>query len=277
MKKEEYVSSIKGFTIMLEEQLAKKPTKEKITSNNIIYMPTYSFAVLALEHNDPNSVIRVLNAIRQRYRFKFNLTREANGFLDAIEGKAYGYMAINSKNKDQQDKFYKLAVKCFNNAKNKGYVEGYLDLAYLEKKINDASKGEKIAFNVYHDTNLVHLTRGEMYYGIDKLVSNAIRVFEGKRAILSEEDYACFQYAMESYKKGMEDCYSCKFYYGLALMIYKNGYHKEKGLKIIKETYKDFIKEREDFNRTLFNSDVEIYKENIKLLEDKILNISRNK
>lgn len=273
MNKNEYVSSIRGFTIMLEEQLAKKATKDKIDHNNIIYMPTYSFAILALENNDANSVIRVVNAMRKRYKFKFNFTRDASAFLDAIEGKAYGYLAINSKNNIEQKKFYDLAIKCFHSAKNKGFVDGYLDLAYLQKQISSPETGEKVAFEVYKDSDLVHLTRGEMYYGIDKLVSNAIRVIEGKRAILSEEDYQSFEYSMNSYKSGMEKSISCKFYYGLSLIIYKNGYHKQKGLKIIQDTYEEFKKEREIFNKSLFNSDAKIYIDNLKLIEDNLLQI----
>ena len=271
MKKQEYVSSIIGFTTMLEEQLAKKASKEKIDHNNVIYMPTYSFAILALENNDANSVIRVINAIRKRYKFKFNFTKDASGFLDSVEGKAYGYLAINAKNNVDQKKFYDLAIKCFNSAKNKGYIDGYLDLAYLEKEMGNPDKGEQIAFNVYRNSDLIHLTRGEMYYGIDKLVNNAIRVIEGKRPIISVEDYGFFEYSMNCYKKGMEKSISCKFYYGLALIIYKNGYHKRKGLTIIKETYEEFKKEREKFNKTLFNSDSKIYDDNLKLIEEKIL------
>ena len=89
--------AIEGFTASLERELElRKPKSEKVTLDSVTTMPTYAFASLALQNESPLQVIKVIEKMKKRYSGKKVLDNETMGFLDAIQGKAYGYIALNT-------------------------------------------------------------------------------------------------------------------------------------------------------------------------------------
>ena len=165
-----------------------------------------------------------------------------------------------------QVKFYNLAVKCFNSAKSRGYFDAILDLADLEKKLGDVTKGENTAFTVFNNTNESYTRLGELYYDFSKLVESAIRVLEDKRPLI--EDIVGFEYAMRKYRLGSENSVNCKVYYGLALII--EGKKKE-GLKMVKANFNEFKEYNKDVDKILFASDAKIFNDNLKLVESRLI------
>lgn len=259
--------AIEGFTASLERELElRKPKSEKVTLDSVTTMPTYAFASLALQNESPLQVIKVIEKMKKRYSGKKVLDNETMGFLDAIQGKAYGYIALNTKNLQSQEKFYNLAVKCFNSAKSRGYFDAILDLADLEKKLGDVTKGENTAFTVFNNTNESYTRLGELYYDFSKLVESAIRVLEDKRPLI--EDIVGFEYAMRKYRLGSENSVNCKVYYGLALII--EGKKKE-GLKMVKANFNEFKEYNKDVDKILFASDAKIFNDNLKLVESRLI------
>lgn len=261
-----------GFTKKLEEELdAREPSIKWINKDRITIMPTYQFAIWALENESPAQVVNVINRIRKRYEKIDKIDSHALGFLDCIEGKAYGYISLNSKNEKESKRFYEMAVKCFENGYSRGYYDAKLDLADLEKKRGYPYVGETQAFKVLGRTPETYTCLGELFYDFSKLSESAVRVIEGKRPIIS--DIMDFKYSMWKYESGAANSINCKFYHGLALIIYNTDGSKDKGLKIVKETFDDFKKANENINKILFASDVKQFKENVELIEKRLIKV----
>lgn len=260
--------AIPGFSARLEEQMKlRSPSKNQISRENVTSMPTFAFVSLALQNNSPLKVIKTIEMMQKRYAFKKNFSKEAKGFLDAIEGKAYGYLCLNTKNLEAKKEFYKKAKKCFESANSKGYPEAYLDLADLEAKLGDVRTGEKIAISVFTKSNETPTLLGELYYGFSELVNSAKRVLSGRRAIIS--DKSAYEYSVLKYSQGMESgSIASKVYYGLTLIIDNN---KEEGLKLINESYQDFKVYVSELEKVLFASDYNMIKKNMEILENDIL------
>ena len=260
--------AIPGFTETIENELKlRAPSKKEITREDVTSMPTFAFVSLALQHNAPLKVIKTIEMMQKRYAFKKNFSKEAKGFLDSIEGKAYAYLCMNTKNMEDKEKFYKRAKKCFEDAKNKGYCDAYLDLADLESKVNSVVKGEKIAISVFYVSKEAPTLLGELYYGFSDLVNSARRVLEGKRPIISNKH--AYDYSQFKYSQGVErGSVSSKLYYGLTLII---DHEIEEGLKIVNESYEDFKKYIEELSKVLFTTDMNVIRKNIEILENDIL------
>lgn len=271
-KASEFFNAIPGFTMRLEKQLATtKANKKDVNLTTITSMPTYSFAICALENDSPLQVIKVMEEMKKRYRFSAD--NEVLGFLDSIEGKAYGYIALNIKNIELKHNFYKLACKCFKNAISRGYEDAVLDLADLEAKIKDAYAAEEIVLKSVEKTKESFTKLGDLFYGFDMLVENAIRVLENKRPII--EDDLAFWYALCKYKEGSKDSINCKLYYGLALIVYNHEGSKDEGLKLVKESFEEFKKENKNTSKILFSTDAKNFDNTLKTLEEKIIKINR--
>lgn len=273
-KTKEQFQPIVGFTRRLQAELEERePSVQWINKERITSMPTYQFAVLALENESPAQVVNVLHAIRKRYQKIDKIDSNALGFLDCIEGKAYGYISLNTKNEKESKKFYDMAIKCFENGYSRGYYEAKLDLADLEKKRGYPYVGETEAFKVLGKTPEIYTCLGELFYDFSKLSESAVRVIEGKRPLIS--DIMDFKYSMWKYESGAENSINCKFYYGLALIIYNNDGSKEKGLHIVKETFEEFKEANANIHKVLFESDAKKFKENINLIEKRLLRIPK--
>lgn len=265
-----FTDVIEGFTKQLEEELENRtPDSNLINVSRITSMPTYQFAIMALENNSPTQVITTIEEIRKRYYNKDNIDNETLGFLDSIEGKAYGYIALNTKNMEMKKAFYKYAIKYFEMAYCRGYCDALLDRADLEKKMGDPYKGEEVAFRVLSESKETYTCLGELFYDFSSLVESAIRVIEGKRALIP--DILDFKYAMWKYQDGAKKSINSKLYYGLSLIIYNEEGSKEQGLKIVKEAFDEFKKANKDCDKVLFASDAKLFKENIELIETRIL------
>ncbi len=260
--------AIPGFTARLENEIKlRNPSKEEITSDKVSNMPTFAFVSLALQENSPLKVIKTIELIQRRYAFKRNFSKSARGFLDSIEGKAYGYLCMNTKNLEAKEKFYQKAKKCFENAKSKGYYDAYLDLADLEDRLGDTKKGEKIAISVFYKSQEAPTLLGELYYGFADLVESAKRVLEGKRPIIT--DFDAYGYAQYKYEQGMNNgSISAKMYYGLTLIIDREI---DEGLKLVNESYEDFKKHIKELEKVLFASDMKAIKMNLEILEKEII------
>ena len=273
-KAKTFTDVIDGFTRQLEESLQlRNPSGDKIDVSSLMSMPTYQFAIMAFENNSPTQVVKVIKEIKKRYSKKKNIDSLTLGFLDALEGKAYGYIALYSKNAKYSETFYKCAIKCFENAYSRGYCDALLDLADLQKKLINPFKGEETAFRVLAESNESYTRLGEMFYDFNSLVESAIRVLEGRRTIIS--DIVDFKYAMWKYQDGASKSINSKFYYGLSLIIYNEDNSLEKGLKIVKETFSEFKKVNENYSKMFFSSDVKKFKENIDLIEKKIIKVHK--
>ena len=271
-----FTEVIDGFTSRLEDVLEhREPSSGWINIDRIANMPTYQFAIQALENNSPTQVIKTIQAIRERYAKLDTIDSKTLGFLDAIEGKAYGYIALNSKNANDKTAFYRYAVKCFQNANSRGYYDAYLDLADLEKKLGNPYMGEMVAMKIVGKSQETYTTLGEMFYDFVSLRESAIRVMEGKRPIIT--NFYDFEYAMWKYQDGAKDSINSRFYYALSLIIKNEDGSKEEGLNLLKETIQEFKKVNEDCHKYLFASDVKVFKENIDLVEKKILKINHKR
>ena len=269
-----FTDVIRGFTSKLEERLmTRRPDDEEINISKLLCMPTYQFAIQALENNSPTQVIKTIEEIKKRYSRFGNLDTKTLGFLDSIEGKAYGYIALNSKNAKTKEEFYKYSIKCFKQATRRGYYDAMLDLADLEKKIISPFKGEETAFKVLEDSDEVYTCLGELFYDFSSLVESAIRVLEGRRPIIS--DIIDFKYAMWKYQDGADKSINSKFYYGLALIIFNDDGSKEEGLKIVKESFDEFKRVNQNCNKILFATDANQFKNNISLIENNIIKVNK--
>lgn len=270
---EEFFNEISGFTARLEREISEREkSKEKVTLDRVTSMPTYHFATLALENESPLQVVKVMQTLRKRYSSKKNIDKETLGFLDDIEGKAYGYIALNINNIEQKYKFYKAACKCFKNGISRGYYDAALDLADLQAKMEDIRVGERTALDVFFKTDKAASKLGELFYGFDKLVESAIRVIENKRPLIENEND--FYYALRKYEKRKETSINCRLYYGLALIINNEGNDKEEGLKLVKETFAAFKKENSQLNKVMFKSDVDKFNKTLQILENKLIQIN---
>lgn len=268
-----FFKAIPGFTARLERQIEyNHPNKGEIDLDNITSMPTYSFAILALENDSPLQVVKVMEAMRKRYASKPNVSKKILGFLDSIEGKAYGYIALNIKNVELKYNFYKLANKCFKNAVARGYNEAALDLADLEAKLNDVYSGEAVALKAVDKTKESFTKLGDLFYDFDMLVENAIRVLENKRPII--EDDLAFWYSLCKFKEGSDASINSRLRYGLALIINNGEGEKEKGLKIVKENFEEFKKCNSNRKQILFSTDAKAFDKSLQLLENKIVKIN---
>ena len=264
----EFFNAIPGFTMRLERQLElTKASKSELGLANVVNMPTYSFAIWALENDSPLQVIKVMEEMKKRY--KFSAGNDVLGFLDSIEGKAYGYIALNIKNIELKYNFYKLATKCFKNAIARGYQDAVLDLADLEAKVKDVYAAEELLLKSVDKTKESFTKLGDLFYDFDMLVENAQRVLEGKRPLI--EDDLAFWYALCKYKEGSNDSINCKLYYGLALIVQNKEGSKEEGLKIVKSSFEEFKKFNKDNRKILFASDVKNFNNTLKTLEEKIV------
>lgn len=264
-----FFEAVPGFTARLENEIkSREASKEKITLDNVTTMPTYAFAVLALENDSPLQVVKVMETLRKRYSSRKKIDKEVLGFFDSIEGKAYGYVALNVKNIELKYKFYKLACKCFENAVSRRYYDAALDLSDLQDKFIDVTTAEATVLNIYPKTNEALTKLGELFFGFDKLVESATRVLEGKRPLI-EDEYA-FLYSLHKYEEGKEKSINSKLYYGLALIVNNEYGDKEKGLRIVKETLPEFKKENEILSKILFKSDAEAFNKTLQTLEDKL-------
>ena len=265
-----FTDVIDGFTSQLEYALnSRVPDRAHISMYTITRMPTYQFAIRALENNSPTQVIKTIQAIKRRYAKLNNIDDLTLGFLDAIEAKAYGYIALNAKNEDMQKSFYKFAVKGFNNAYSRGYYDALLDLADLQKKMGEVYEGEATAFKVLAESKESYTCLGELFYDFSALTESAIRVLEGKRPLIS--DIMDFKYSMWKYEDGAKKSINSKFYFGLALIVCNEDDSKERGLKIVKETFQEFKTANADCHKYLFESDVKEFRKNIELVENKII------
>ena len=190
------------------------------------------------------------------------------GFFDDMEGKAYGYIALNINNIEHKYKFYKLACKCFENGISRGYYNAALDLADLQSKMEDIKVAERTALDVFFKTDDAASKLGELFYGFDKLVESAIRVLENKRPLIENEND--FYYSLRKYEKGKEKSVDSRLYYGLALIISNEGNDKEEGLRIVKETFPAFKKQKSELNKVMFKTDVDSFNKTLQMLESKI-------
>jgi hypothetical protein len=268
-----FFKAVPGFTARLERQIEyNNPNKENVDLENIMTMPTYSFAILALENDSPLQVIKVMEAMRKRYASKPNVSKNVMGFLDCVEGKAYGYIALNVTNVELKYNFYKLSCKCFKNAMARGYNDAALDLADLESKLNDVYAGEATALKAVDKCRESFTKLGDLFYDFDMLVENAIRVLENKRPII--EDDLSFWYALCKYKEGSGESINSRLRYGLALIINDGEGEKEAGLKLVKDSFEDFKKANSNRKKTFFASDVKAFDKTLQLLETKIVKVN---
>ena len=264
---------IKGFTLKLESAIeSRKRYKGDINLENITSMPTYDFVSLALSANSPRQVIHVIETIKKRYFLKLNFDRDAFGFLDSIEGKAYGYMALNIQDIDKQEKLYQTACKYFKSAANKGYVNAYLDLADLEEKFKGIYSVDELFRSLKIELPDTHKKMGELHMNFSTLVENAIRVMQGKRPFI-EEDYS-LPLALYHFKNGMKDSVECRVYRGLALIVTGEHENIEEGLKLVKDNLEEFKLKNKNIDKILFASDTSVFKTNVNLIENKLLKLN---
>ena len=274
MKARTFTDVVEGFTSRLEGALEDRtPSTGWINISRILTMPTYQFAVWALQNDSPTQVVKTIQTIRERYAKLDNIDSKTLGFLDAIEAKAYGYIALNSKNANIKTNFYRYAVKCFQNAYSRGYHEAFLDLADLEKKLGDPYKGEFVARQALGKTPEIYTALGELFYDFSSLTESAIRVMEGKRPLIS--NLYDFEYAMWKYEDGSQNSVNAKMYYGLSLIVNNKYGSKEDGLKLVKDTIEEFKKANEDCHKYLFQSDVKVFRSNIELIERKLIKANK--
>ena len=262
-----YFIIIGGFQKKIEQVIEERePTNEHITLNDVTNMPTFALASLALDRNAPEELIEAMEFLKSRYLKKDNVSNEVKGFFDYLEGKAYGYVALNIPDIKRQARYLRLAAKCFNNAKNKGYVEAMDELADLKNKLGDlkgaiktVEKNKNIKFNPYERL-------GEFYFGFSDLVINAVRVIGGKKPIIGvEEDY---QKAKELYSEGKNLSGKCLINYALCQII--DG-DKNLGISILESTREYLEIYLKESKAKMFNSDYESLRENIDLINYKIL------
>lgn len=268
----EFINVIPGFTKLLEKELKQRSrTKEKIDLDNVVNMPTYAFAMLALKQDAPLQLVSTMKAIKKRYCSKSNVSEEVIGFFDALEGKAYGYIALNIKNVEQKENFYKLAGACFKKAINNGYYNANLEWADFKKIFESNNEAEETALGALEDTADVLAKMGEIYYGLPQLVESAIRVLEKKRPLIENE--LDFYYAMHKYKEGYDRSLICRMYYGLALIVggYETPEYLSRGMKIVKENFAEFKELHKDADKKLFNSDAKVITDNINLISERII------
>ena len=263
-------NNILGFTKSLEKELTRKKSKLKLTKDNVVTMPTYEFATLALQSNCPLQVIKVIEVLKKRYAARLTLQKETLGFLDSIEGKAYGYMALRITNLEKQDQLISKAKRCFLRAQSRGYLDACVDLADLEAKLGNSDEAHEVLRYKVRKVDEANTKMGEIYCGISMLVPNAIRVLEGKRPFIEDmTDYYLGEYG---YRNGVNSSINCKIYHALlSIIIAEDRHEKEKALEIVKKHFKEFKEKNKDIDKFLFKTDADIIKENIDLIETKIL------
>ena len=267
-------SNIMGFTASFEKSVKERhKANGGISKEKLLTMPTYAFAVLALESNSPLQVIKVIEVIKKRYALRLGLERETLGFLDSIEGKAYGYMALRVNNLEKQKQLVMKAKKCFLKAESRGYKEACVDLADLENKLGNFGDAHEVLRLRVRKVAEANTKMGEIYCGISMIVPNVVRVLEGKRPFI--EDISRYYIGEYGYRNGKDKSINSKMYHALlSIIIEDSKEEKMKALKIVKESFKEFKEHNEDISKVLFESDARIIKENIKLIEDKILKMN---
>ena len=272
-EEKELFDGIKGFTKSLEYVMEnRKRSKENITLENVISMPTYEFVTLALSANSPRQVITAIEAIRKRYLLKFNIDKEAMGYLDSIEGKAYGYMSLYVKDILKQQKLYKLACKYFKSAISKGYYDANVDLADLEEKFDLSDKADDLLSYLKKDVPDAYRKLGELYCNFPTLVENATRVLQGRRPFI--EDGTKLPIAMYHFNQGEKKSVECRVYKGLAMIIKGDNNEKEEGLKLVKDNLKEFKEKNKDIDKKLFATDAKVFKDCLSILENKLVKLS---
>jgi hypothetical protein len=262
-----------GFTTLLEEYLHNnKKSKKKISKDDVVSMPTYEFVSLALNANSPRQVILAIETIRKRYLLAFNFDREAMGFLDSIEGKAYGYIALAIKDVAKKQKLYDLSCKYFKSAISKGYFQASVDLADVEEKFyGDRNIARETLYNVKKDIPDVNRKMGELFFNFSKLVENSIRVLEGKRPFI--EDSNDLALAEHYFNKGKDKSVECCVYKGLILIITGDEKEKKQGLELVRNNLENFKLKNKDIDKILFKTDAQAFKNNISLIENKLLKL----
>jgi len=264
-------NNILGFTASLENAInTRKKSGEKITKDAIVNRPTYEFATLALQSNSPLQVIKVIEVLKKRYAIRLSFQKETLGFLDSIEGKAYGYMALRINNLVKQEQLVSMAKRCFLRAQSRGYLEACIDLADLENKLGNSSEAHEVLRYKTKKVNEANTKMGEIYCGISMLVPNAIRVLEGKRPFI--EDISDYYFGEYGYRNGVNLSINCKMYHALlSIIIEEDKNDKIKALEIVKKNFKEFKEKNKDIDKFLFKTDADIIKENIDLIEQRIL------
>ena len=267
-------NNILGFTSSLENEVkSRKKSNGKMTKDNIVAGPTYEFATLALQSNSPLQVIKVIEVLKKRYAVRLNLQRETLGFLDSIEGKAYGYMALRITDLQKQENLISMAKRCFLRAQSRGYLEACIDLADLENKLGNSREAHEVLRYKVKNVNEANTKMGEIYCGISMLVPNAIRVLEGKRPFIEDiSDYYLGEYG---YRRGVDTSINCKIYHALlSIIIEEDKNDKLKALEIVKKNFKEFKEKNKDIDKFLFKSDADVIKANIDLIEKKLLKLN---
>lgn len=265
----EFEKIIPGFTRLLEETLeSRTPQSDKINLDNLTSMPTYSFAILALENNSPLQVIKVMEALKKRYNTK---DKEVLGYLDAMEAKSYGYIALNSRNIEVKYKFYKLACKCFENAISRGYNDAVLDFADLKAKMLDEHSAERYLIKSINKSEEAFSKLGSLFNNFEYLVTNALRVLEKKRPIIQDDGLLWF--SLDKFQQGIQrGSINSKLYYGLGLIV--KGEEK-KGMEIVRENFEEFKEYNQKLKYTLFASDRREFEKSLELLENKLKELNK--
>lgn len=263
--------TIEGFTKAFEEEMEKTKAKvRKLNPKTIAETPTFSFASLAFEHNAPLKVLKVIEEMKIRYNKAKYFNKKVFGFLLDAEGKAYGYLAVNTKNYELRSDLLNKAVKCFDDAnRTYGYADSTYNKAELAKKFNQENVGatwlEKYLVN-----DIEKFTRkGHLYMDLYQLADNARRKMEGKRLVISDQDN--YELAGYYFEKGFEKkSLTAKFSFGLFKIT--QGETK-KGLEMVNECYSEVKEYYSEFKKVLFASDYKVYKDAFNLIERDILKL----
>lgn len=260
---------IEGFTKELEKELKNPKSKVfKMDPDEIIYMYTYRFALLAYQHNAPLKLIKVMETMKERYASAKILNRKFYGLLLDLEGKAYAYMSINSKNYEEQNNFYKIAYKCFEDAfKSYHCIEAKYDLAELSTHFKMRVNAVLSIQNKVKEDNEKYTKMGYLFCDLYTLANNASRVLQGKRPLISNS--SDLDMARHYFDLGVKnDSLTSEFAYGLLKII--RGDTKN-GLETVEKHFSEIKKYYDKFELMMFASDFKPYKDAFEIIETKVL------
>ena len=270
----EFEVIINGFTKSFEEELSKPKSKlRKIDVDNIIDMPTFTFASIAFKNNAPLKLIKVIEEMKNRYSKAKYFNKKVYGFLLNIEGRAYSYLALNCKNSNKKRDLISKAEKCFDESFNNYHcIESKYDKARLAKGFNKESLGALWIMGAVKDEKEKYTTIGYLYQDLYTLANNALRAIQEKRVIVENEmglDTAQVNFQLGMRKNSVTSALS----YGLYLIAHGD---KEKGMNLVKENYQQAKEIFSKYEDIMFASDYKIYKEGLEIIEKNIINIRTN-
>ena len=261
---------ISGFEKrLLEETSQRKPTDRHISLDEVTTMPTFELASLALSRDAVEEVVKTMEVMRKRYINKGNVDSEVMGLFDCIEAEAYGYVSLITRNFTHQEKFYKLAMKYFDNAISRGYFKAELEKAEYQLKFGHRDAAIYNTLGVRNSAEKFAYL-GECYMSFRDVTTNAIRVMEGKRPLITDKSY--FDNATTYYNLGKDGSNKCKLCAGLLDIVQGN---KEQGLKIVGKAYKPFKDELIQKEKIMFKRDYEAIMTILNEIENTLLKTNK--